>query len=358
MTESHGHIRRTLLICVTFNSSDSLPDLTSTIDEFDRDHPGNHVMVVENSADTDIKQVIESQLGSRRVHVEVAARNEGFSHGVNLGYRLAQRRWGQFDFVVLLNPDVVAAGKTVCELVNRSAEPSESEFGLWGAVLKDERGQIDRGCARRVWNRRRLFSHVVGYPNLAKLLLSAPRNLTPYEIAYERSELAMVSGALMCMRADVLQDGLDTRLPMYLEDQEICLRCIRKGHKVRLYPDLEAIHLGGVSRKSISKFERPLRIMELVESPVQCMRICQEEHHGLAQLRLVVFSGGILRFAAAPVIAVAKIASRKADVASATEWMGTQLRLSSWFVSWAIKGRFHTADISLSDYFDEYGVVR
>lgn len=272
---------------------------------------------------------------------------------MNLGYQSALNLWGGgFDFVVLLNPDVISAGPTVCELVNRAAG-HPSEVGVWGAVLTDPAGKLDRGCARRVWNLRRLFSHLVGYDNLVKVLRTAPRNLSEYEIQGNQSELAMVSGALMCIDSGLFGAGLNTLLPMYLEDQEICMRSLAEGHLIMLYPpDLVAVHAGGVSRKSLTDHDRALRIMELVEAPpVQCMARLQG--YSALSLRLTVFLGGISRIVAAFFLAASfKVFLLRRGGSNQVAWMLEQQRLGGlWFALWAIKGAIHDEEVSLSDYF-------
>jgi N-acetylglucosaminyl-diphospho-decaprenol L-rhamnosyltransferase len=352
---SRAELRKALLIIITYNSYDSLPDVVSSIREFEGDHPGNHVVVVENSSDSSVCDFIESNVKSERILIEVASRNEGFSHGVNLGYKLARDLWGDFDFVVLLNPDVISAGGVVCELVSRAAKHSGTNVGVWGVVLRDLHGDIDRGCARRVWNRRRFFALLLGYLDFVRVLRTAPQRLTEYEIQNDQSELAMVSGGLMCISADILEDGLDTLLPMYLEDQEICLRSRARGFGVHLFPDLELVHVGGASRKSITNHERALRLMELVEAPVQCM--VRLQGYGLLSLRLTVLLGGISRLVAAPLSAVLKILFRVANFRGEVIWMWEQQRLAVWFVLWAIKGGPHSAGVTLAEYFQEYAAV-
>ncbi len=348
-------VRAALLIIVTYNSHDSLPDLVSSIEKFVGDHRGNRAIVVENSEDPRVKDSIEARIKSDSVYVEVVPRNEGFSHGVNLGYKLAQDLWGDFEFIVLLNPDVLSAGHVVSELVNRAVDQRDANVGVWGAVLRDQDGAIDRGCARRVWNRRRFFSHLVGYHDLVTALRTTPRSLNEYEIAHDQSELAMVSGGLMCIAADVLADGMDTLLPMYLEDQEVCLRSLSKGLPVRLHADLELVHVGGASRKSVTDHEHALRIMELVEAPVQCMYRLQG--YGLLSLRLTVLAGGAARLVAAPLLATARILFRHADFRDEVDWMTNQQRLALWFMRWAVKGRLHREEVSLKEYFQEYANV-
>lgn len=349
---SSGPLRKALLVVITYNSFPCLPDVVASIGEFERNHPGNHVVVVENSSDDRVRDFVKTHSDSPRVAVRVSPTNEGFSHGVNFAYRLAQELWGAFDYVVLLNPDVVAAGRVVCELVNRAAARPGSNVGVWGAVLRDEDGVIDRGCARRVWNRRRFFSHLVGYHDLVGVLMTSPRSLSETEIRSDQTELAMVSGGLMCIDTRILGPGMDTILPMYLEDQEICMRSLASGSTVRLHPDLELLHLGGMSRKSVTAHERALRIMELVDAPVLCMSRLQGYSH--MSLRLTVLLGGLCRYLAAPAAGGLKILFRRAHSREVLPWVIDQQRLAAWMIAWSIKGPFHNEEISLDSYFKKY----
>lgn len=352
--DANGALRKALLVIVTYNSFELLPNVVGAVRAFIDDHPGNHAIVVENSADPRVPEFVESALGSDRVAVHVAVRNEGFSPAVNLGYRMAKDLWGSFDYIVLMNPDVIAAGRVLCNLVRRASPGVDGRGGIWGAVLRDENGHIDRGCARRVWNRRRLFSHVLGYPELVRALRTTPRSLSENEINSDQSELAMVSGGLMCISADVFDHGLDTHLPMYLEDQEICMRTIIAGRPVRLHPDLELLHVGGVSRKSTTANERALRIMELVESPALCMTRFQG--YSFRSLRLTILLGGICRFVAASAAGVVKMALGREHLNDRSRWSVEQRRLARWIIVWSVRGPFHTKQVTLEQYLKKYSV--
>lgn len=345
-------LRKTLLIVVTYNSYDLLPNLIGSIRDFLNAHEGNHVVVIENSADRRVYDMIDAEVNSHRVVVEVASRNEGFSPGVNLGYKVAQERWGSFDFIILLNPDVLSAGHIVAELVDRASATPDCGVGIWSVILRDQRGNIDGGCARRQWNRRRFFAHLLGYDRFSKLLCTAPLGLTEREIIHDQHDLAMVSGALMCIRAEVFGRGLAVRVPLYLEDQEIGMRCLAMGYALRIYPDLEAVHIGGVSRESAPEYKRALKVMGYAEAPIECMS--KFGGYKLSSLRLTVFMGGAARSAAAPFVAALKVLSRRGGLRYESAWAAGQLKLGYWLAFWAIHGKLHDEDVSLSDYLREY----
>ncbi len=352
MSAAAHDVKRNLLIIITYNSYSQLPDILGTIREFLEDGSENYAAIIENSGDSRVQDFFEQNYASERLLVQIRQDNLGFSPGVNLAYDLSRSRWGAFDFVILLNPDVEFAGGTVCALADRAANRADPNAKVWGVILKDSAGNIDRGCARRVWNRRRFFSLLLGYDDLARVLNTKPRNLTPREIANDQSELAIVSGALMCIDTEILDAGLDTLLPMYLEDQEICMRCRKNSYTVTLFPDLEAVHAGGVSRKSATQHDRALRIMELVEAPVQCM--VRMQSYSLLQLRAIVLIGGALRILAATIATPTKVATKRGNWSQSKKWMVEQQTLGLWFIIWAIRGKFHTEEISLASYFREY----
>ena len=96
--------------------------------------------------------------------------------------------------------------------------------------------------------------------------------------------------------------GLDTRLPMYLEDQEICHRARTLGYRVVVCRTVQARHVGGASRKSHTGMARQLRMMELAAAP--CMSLMDETGHRLRQLRVLVVAAGLVRVGVAAATAV------------------------------------------------------
>jgi GT2 family glycosyltransferase len=177
-------------------------------------------------------------------------------------------------------------------------------------------------------------------------------SLTVNEIENDQGDLRMVSGALMCIRSAVFEDGLDVHLPMYLEDQEISHRCLAKGYGIRIWPDLRSTHIGGLSRRSTTRREQALEVMGLVEAPIQCMSRFQGYRVGW--MRPIVFFGGLSRLLMAPVVAGFRVVSRGASLSSEIAWTAEKLRLASWFMLWSFNGRIHTEQVSLAEYFREF----
>lgn len=347
--------KRALMIIVTYNSFDAVNDIIDSVARFEDANTENFSIVVENSSDGRLVEAVTSGTDPTRTKCVLASRNDGFSHGVNLGADVASATWGSFDFVVLLNPDVLQAGETMALIVDR-ARCSDGDVGVSGALLRDESGRIDRGCARRDWNRRRFFSHLIGVPELAKFLGTKERTLNERDIRSPQRDLAILSGASMCISAKVFKNGLDTLLPMYLEDQEICLRSRSLGLKVVLHGDLELVHLGGVSRKSATAHDHALRIMELVEAPVLCM--ARHSGYRSSELRAIVFLGGLLRFLVAISTATVRGIGHSGSSRFTSSWLDEQRTLSRWYMKWALSGKLHREDVSLEEYFSEFSALR
>ena len=146
----------------------------------------------------------------------------------------------------------------------------------------------------------------------------------------ELIDVAMTSGAYMAIVSPVLGDGLDVTLPMYLEDQEICIRARNLGYRVVVTRGWKAVHVGGLSSRSLKKPNRSLRQMELAEAPY--LAYCYEHPGGRRLARVALGAGGVTR--AALVLVSTPIMLIKGR--SGRTWLGRQLRLALWIAGWAI----------------------
>ena len=282
-------------------------------------------VVLDNSDDREcmvsMRAAVDPSVRDRFL-AQVAPGNLGFSFGVNYAVRIGGARWGTPQIVLLHNPDVVTSPQVLEQVVTLAGQPG---IGIAAPTLRAPDGTIDRGSARRAWNKRRLFANLVGFPRLSKLLCTPPRSIDIdsgglYDVTF-------TSGAYMAIRQEVLGEGLDTRLPMYLEDQEICDRARKLGHRVVVSGDLSAEHIGGVSRKANTVQLRELRLMELVVAP--CLSLMDTSEASEKSLRLLVAVAALIRGALAVPASLAQPGDGR------TSWLLDQLTLSGWFIKWA-----------------------
>ena len=283
-------------------------------------------MLQDNSGDRDLASEVVRNLESwsSRTIVSVSDRNIGFSPGVNCAHALAAEAWGVPDLIVLLNPDVAIDSSVLDELV--CGVPPD--VGIYAPILRCGQ-RVDRGSMRRRWNWRRLFAEAAGVPTLAQAMMAEPRQIAPVPSAVQ--DVDITSGACMVVRSEVFGTGLDTRMPMYLEDQEICHRSWGRGLRVAVNTDFSAIHRGGESRRTVVSGQRWLRVAELAEAPARSFT----DWTGCRMLfpRTAVAAGGVVRMLLTAALAPAGLFDR-----GRRSWLREQLLLGTWLVAWGVGG--------------------
>lgn len=250
--------------------------------------------------------------------------NDGFAWAVNEVFGPLSQKPGP-DYIALINPDVMVTPEVMRAMTIFAA--GREEVGVTSVRLIDDRGRVDRGCARRRWNLRRLWAEVLGFPRASWLLGCRPRNVSM--TGSGAISVDYVSGALLLCRSEILGSGLNTLLPMYLEDQELCMRARRRGFAVVVLPSLSAEHLGGLSRGSFAGPQaKLLRKMELCEAPALAMAL--ESGYRRLPVRFAVLVGAAMRLTL-----ILPVSALRRDV----EWFSRQVALCSAYISWAVFDR-------------------
>ena len=318
-------VARVVVIVVTYKSDELAAEVGRTLSSFLDLSTTHYCATVENSGSAATTDALHRELcdqASRHLHLQ-PSKNVGFSPAVNTAYAAARQRWGPFDLVVLLNPDVIADGHLIAEVVAKiEADPT---VGIGAPVLVSDDGRVDRGTARRRWTPLTLFAEVAGFGEHFARGTRLSRYIPPQ--GSSALDVDITSGAFMAVRTTVLQDrGLDTRLPLYLEDQEICHRAHMMGYRVTVFPELVARHIGGVSRTHNTESQRSLRCMELATAPAMSMHDWSAVPMTVA--RLTVGVAATARIAAAT---AALTQPRRRD------WARSQIQLGRWLLAWAVR---------------------
>jgi len=94
----------------------------------------------------------------------------------------------------------------------------------------------------------------------AQLHLKSLRTSTVHE-AGQPCRVECLSGACMMVRTDELRDlgGLDERLDLYFEDDDLCYKLHRAGRWLFYLPDAEVLHVGGATTR---RFKAEVKIGE------------------------------------------------------------------------------------------------
>ncbi len=172
------------------------------------------------------------------VHPEVklidVGDNLGFGAANNIGVKKASGK-----YIFFLNPDTKIASGNFEKMLEKME--ADNEIGAIGPRLLTEDGKTQWWCAGKEISLEQLIKNNLGIIESKKIWESRNEILTDW-----------VSGAAMLVRKDVFEKvrGFDENFFMYFEDQDLCRKIRKNGHKVMFYPQEEVLHYGGKSRVS------------------------------------------------------------------------------------------------------------
>ena len=224
-----------LSICiVSWNTRQLLKDCLESI-YADPQSPAWEVIVVDNASTDDSAAMVESCFP--QVELIASPGNRGFAGGNNLAMERARGR-----YLLLLNSDTQVEPGALTGLVDfMEAHP---QAGAAGPKLVHADGALQLSCGRLP----NLTSELIN-----KLLL---HKLFPYFKLgrWDHAEIravGWVTGACLLVRREVVEQvgRLDTRIFMFYEDLEWCMRIRKAGWKIFYYPFSQVLHLGGQSTR-------------------------------------------------------------------------------------------------------------
>jgi GT2 family glycosyltransferase len=190
---------------------------------------GRPVVVVDNGASAEVEQ-IAAAAGAR---YEATPRNLGFAGGVNVGLQLV----GPARDVLLLNPDACLDWADVLRL--QQALRSDPTLAAVAPALAG----ADGAPQRTVWP------------------VPTPVSVWADALGVERVVRGptFLSGAVLLLRAEAVAEvgGFDEQFFLYAEETDWQQRALRADWRVRVVPDVVAVHVGGAT--SASEDERVRR---------------------------------------------------------------------------------------------------
>jgi len=232
------------VVIVSFNTRDLLRECLQTLFA----HTGNlslQTLVVDNASADDSADMVAAEFPS--VTLIRSAANLGFGPANNRAIAEATGR-----YVVLLNSDAFLKEQTL----RRSVELMDADpgVGLAGGRLIGRDGDWQpsarmfpsllnelltiSGLSAR-WPRSRLFGRV---------------DRTWADPA-EPADVDWVPGAYSILRRSVLDrvGGFDPRFFLYFEEVDLCRRIRQAGWRVCYWPQIEVMHIGGESSRTVKR---------------------------------------------------------------------------------------------------------
>lgn len=234
---AEGPSVRVLVVIVTWNSADVLPELLEALPAALEGVPSWSVVAVDN-ASTDTTWQTLCRAGVVDTCVQ-SGHNVGYAAGINRAVRVGPPA----DAVLVLNPDVRPEAGMVARLL---AQLEASGAGIAVPRLQTASGGTSFSLRREPTVLRALGEAVLGgtrggaVPALGELVASPA--------AYERDGWAdWASGAAMLVSHDCLEavGEWDERFFLYSEEADYALRARDAGFGLRYVADAVAVHEGG-----------------------------------------------------------------------------------------------------------------
>lgn len=262
------------ILIVTYNSARLIDGLLERLRQDLSASPGlqAEVIVVDNhSRDDTAARIARDHPWVRLIASEV---NLGFAAGNNLAARQARGR-----HLLLLNPDAVpAAGALQRGVALMDQHP---EVGLGGGQLRDPDGHA-QPSARMFPTLRDEFFTMSGlaarHPESRLLARIDRRWADPQQTA----DVDWIPGAFVFIRSPAFASlgGFDERYFMYYEEVDLCRALQRAGLRIRYWPELQAMHIGGASAKTVQQARVSRSGSQLELWRMRSALLYYRKHHG------------------------------------------------------------------------------
>ncbi|GII80767.1 hypothetical protein Sru01_57490 [Sphaerisporangium rufum] len=202
------------------------------------------VIVVDNDSPDDTVEVVRSAAPFARVLAR--KENGGFAEGCVAGAQVACG-----EYLVFVNPDAEVRPEAFARLLECAGRHPRA--GIVGGRCVTETGQDD---PRSWWGRPTLWS-LLCFATGASTAFPGSRLLDPESprIWTGDRRVPVVTGALMLVDRTAWDrvGGFDTRIFMYGEDADLCLRARAAGYRPVVTDQAVFVHPGGMSSSSMRK---------------------------------------------------------------------------------------------------------
>ena len=223
------------IVIVNWNAGSQLRECVDSVLEHDSGCVGRIILVDNGSTDGSA----DSVEGLPGVDLVRAGKNLGFAAACNLGAAK-----GEAPFILFLNPDTKVEATSFSVPLAFMERMENTQVGICGIQLVDEKGQISRTCARFP-TLGRLVAQALGLNKIPGLHHTG-MHMSDWDHRYT-AEVDHVIGAFFLIRRSLFESlgGFDERFFVYLEDIDLSFRARSLGYKSIYLEDAQAFHAGG-----------------------------------------------------------------------------------------------------------------
>lgn len=229
-------------IIVNYNAGELLQRCVQAVVKSTRH---SRVVVVDNASSDKSAQNLRNLYGDQLgVEFLFNRTNLGFGPAIN-----AIAKNAKTDYVLILNPDCILAPDALERL--NVAMDANSEAGLAGPAVKDQKGRLQRATVRRFPDPWKSFVTISGLWRLGKWWPGFQGVEASADIL-QTTDVDAVSGACMFVRRSAFENvGLmDEKYVMHCEDLDLMYRLKLQGWTCLYVPQAECVHLQGQSSRS------------------------------------------------------------------------------------------------------------
>lgn len=261
------------VVVISFNTRDLLRECLNTLAATSAG-VSHEVIVVDNASRDDSAAMVAAEFpNAKLIRSDV---NLGFGGANNLGFAEAAGR-----YVVLLNSDAFLAEGTLKKAIELM--DANTEVGLAGAKLIGRDGSLQPSA--------RMFPNVIqDFLILSGLSDRYPRSTffgradRTWADPNEAAEVDWVPGAFSIIRREALErlGFFDPRFFLYYEEVDLCKRIKQAAYSIWYWPELEVVHIGGESSKTISHLSMSSAGSQLTLWRMRSALLYYRKHHGLS----------------------------------------------------------------------------
>jgi GT2 family glycosyltransferase len=233
-------------VCAVVLSWNGREDTLSCLESLlAQDYPRLEILLIDNASQDDTVTAVRQRFPDLEFLVNES--NLLYAGGMNVG--LARARDGRFDYVLLLNNDIVLQQDMISELV-RLAEMDGRIAAVGPKIYYHAQPQ-------RLWFAGGVLSLWRGWPSHRGL---RREDRGQYD---EATEVDYLTGCAMLMRTARVDDVgfLDPSFAMYAEDADWCFRARARGYRLMFAPRARMWHKVSASAgaRSLFKLRRRFR---------------------------------------------------------------------------------------------------